>query len=323
MINGNVELAHVECGSTAPITPTVSAVSPNQGPETGATSVTVTGTNFLAVTGVKFGSVNATSFTVTSLTSLTAVAPAGTGKADLRITNVAGTNADNAADDFNYIPKPVITSVTPTRGPTSGGTSVVITGTNLATATAVKFGANAATSLTVNSNTSVTAVAPARTPLNTNVTVDITVTTVGGTSNAVTADEYTYFAPPTVTAVAPSAGPLTSGNSVTITGTNFIGPSGVSAVKFGAANAVSYTVNSDTQITAVAPAGTAGTVDITVVAVGGTSAITAADQYTYTPAPTVTAVAPSAGPTAAGTSVVITGTNFGSATEVKFGLIRP
>ncbi|MCE0539203.1 IPT/TIG domain-containing protein, partial [Kineosporia rhizophila] len=319
VINGNVELAHVECGSTAPITPTVSAVSPNQGPETGATSVTVTGTNFLAVTGVKFGSVNATSFTVTSLTSLTAVAPAGTGKADLRITNVAGTNADNAADDFNYIPKPVITSVTPTRGPTSGGTSVVITGTNLATATAVKFGANAATSLTVNSNTSVTAVAPARTPLNTNVTVDITVTTVGGTSNAVTADEYTYFAPPTVTAVAPSAGPLTSGNSVTITGTNFIGPSGVSAVKFGAANAVSYTVNSDTQITAVAPAGTAGTVDITVVAVGGTSAITAADQYTYTPAPTVTAVAPSAGPTAAGTSVVITGTNFGSATEVKFG----
>jgi hypothetical protein len=40
------------------------------------------------------------------------------------------------------------------------------------------------------------------------------------------------------------------------------------------------TVNSDSQITATSPAGT-GTVDVTVVVPGGTSATSAADQFTY------------------------------------------
>ncbi|MBS0582880.1 MAG: IPT/TIG domain-containing protein, partial [Proteobacteria bacterium] len=82
--------------------------------------------------------------------------------------------------------------------------------------------------------------------------------------------------PPTVTAVTPSAGPLAGGTSVTITGANL---AGITAVKFGATNAASFTVNSATQVTATAPAGSAGTVDVTVTTAGGTSATSAADQY--------------------------------------------
>ncbi|MGW0672959.1 IPT/TIG domain-containing protein [Streptomyces sp. NPDC002746] len=43
--------------------------------------------------------------------------------------------------------------------------------------------------------------------------------------------------------------------------------------------AASFTVDSDTQITATAPAGTPGTVDVTVTTAGGASTVSAADQF--------------------------------------------
>ncbi|MEO5757115.1 MAG: IPT/TIG domain-containing protein, partial [Mesorhizobium sp.] len=129
----------------------------------------------------------------------------------------------------------------------------------------------------------------------------------------------TCSAPPSVTAISPTSGPLGGGNSVVISGTNFTSTTGAGGVKFGATNATSYTVNSDTQITAVAPAGSAGTVDVTVTATGGTSATSAADQFTYVAAPTVTSTSPTAGPQTGGTTVIITGTNLSGATAVTFG----
>ncbi|WP_181769916.1 IPT/TIG domain-containing protein, partial [Bradyrhizobium sp. UNPF46] len=124
---------------------------------------------------------------------------------------------------------------------------------------------------------------------------------------------------PTVTAVSPTAGPTAGGNSVVITGANLTGTTGAGGVKFGATNATSYTVNSATQITAVAPAGAAGTVDVTVTNNGVTSATSAADQYTYVSPPTVTSVSPTQGPQTGGTTVVITGTNLSGASAVTFG----
>ncbi|HEV3070726.1 MAG TPA: carboxypeptidase regulatory-like domain-containing protein [Solirubrobacteraceae bacterium] len=90
---------------------------------------------------------------------------------------------------------------------------------------------------------------------------------------------------PTVTKVEPASGPAAGGTSVTITGTGF---SGASAVKFGSANATSFTVNSATSITATSPTGS-GTVDVTVTTPGGTSATSAADRFTYLD-PTATTV---------------------------------
>ncbi|WP_229797587.1 putative Ig domain-containing protein [Jeongeupia chitinilytica] len=93
---------------------------------------------------------------------------------------------------------------------------------------------------------------------------------------------FTYTAPvPTVSSVSPNSGPTAGGTSVTISGTGF---NGATAVKFGATNAGSVSVNSDTSITATSPAGS-GTVDITVTTPGGTSTTSAADQFTYVAAP--------------------------------------
>ena len=123
---------------------------------------------------------------------------------------------------------------------------------------------------------------------------------------------------PTVTAVNPSSGPSTGGTPVTITGTNF---TGVSAVHFGAVPAASYSVPNNTSISATAPSGAAGAVDVTVTTSQGTSATTSNDQFTYTapPVPTVTEVSPASGSTAGGTSVTISGSALTAASAVDFG----
>ena len=77
-----------------------------------------------------------------------------------------------------------------------------------------------------------------------------------------------------VTSLAPTFGLTTGGTSVVITGSNF---TGATAVSFGGVAAASYVINSATQITAVSPAEAAGTVNVTVTTVGGTSAIVAGD----------------------------------------------
>jgi uncharacterized repeat protein (TIGR02543 family) len=174
---------------------------------------------------------------------------------------------------------PAVTAVSPSSGSTAGGDTVTITGTGFIGATAVNFGSTAATSYTVVSDTEITAISPAGSAGN----VDITVTTAGGTSTTGSVDQFTYntgtsAAAPTVTAVSPSSGTTLGGTTVTITGTGF---TGATAVQFGSTAATNYTVDSDTQITATVPAGTAGAVDITVITPNGTSSTSTVDQYTY------------------------------------------
>jgi IPT/TIG domain len=85
-------------------------------------------------------------------------------------------------------PRPAITGISPISGPVSGGTSVTITGTDFTGLSAVEFGSTPASSFTLDSPTEVTATAPAQGAG----TVDITVTTPGGSSAPVPADQYTY-----------------------------------------------------------------------------------------------------------------------------------
>jgi uncharacterized repeat protein (TIGR03803 family) len=257
-----------------PFLTSVTGLSPSIGPTTGGAVVTVYGAGFTGATAVEFGSTDATSFTVTSDTQITAIDPAGTGVVDVTVTTpLGGTSANSAADLFTYVAPPTVTSLSPTTGPVSGGTSVVITGTGFTGATAVHFGATNATSFTVTSDTQITATSPAGGGI-----VDVTVTIPGGgTSSTSSADQFTYFGA-VVTGVSPNTGNVAGGTVVTITGTAF---TEATAVDFGTINATSYTVNSDTQITATSPSGN-GSVDVTVTtSVGGTSANSNADLFTY------------------------------------------
>jgi hypothetical protein len=297
--------------------PAVTAVSPNSDSTAGGQVVTVTGSNFLGTSRVSFGSMPATSFTVLSATQLTATAPAGSaGTVDVRVTNPDGTSATGSADRFTYLstPAPTVTGLGTGSGGTGGGTSVIITGTNFSSVTAVNFGGVAA-SYMVNSSTQITATSPAGAAG----TVDVTVSTASGTSATGSADRFTYTAAaaPTVTGLSTTSGGSGGGTSVTITGTNL---GGTTAVSFGGVPASSSTVNSDTSVTATAPAQAAGVVDVTVQTYSGTSALGSADRFSYTATlPAVTGLGTSSGSAAGGYSVTVNGSGLSGATGVFFG----
>ncbi len=82
---------------------------------------------------------------------------------------------------------------------------------------------------------------------------------------------------PAVTALSPRSSPVTGGVSVSITGLDF---EEVSEVRFGATRATSFKVNSETSITAVAPAGS-GTVNVTVTTPSGTSPAGGSSTFFY------------------------------------------
>ena len=110
-------------------------------------------------------------------------------------TNTAGTSYGDEVS-FTTIPPALtatVTGISPTYGPIAGSTSVIITGTNLTAASAVKFGTTDATGFTVNSATQITATSPAGTGV-----VDITVVTAGGTSATSSNDQFTYNTLPTI-----------------------------------------------------------------------------------------------------------------------------
>jgi hypothetical protein len=86
---------------------------------------------------------------------------------------------------------------------------------------------------------------------------------------------------PEITGISPNQGGLAGGDTVTITGVRF---TGLRSVAFGTNGAQSFNLLSDTEITAVSPAGV-GAVDVTVTTARGTSDTTDADEFTYPPMP--------------------------------------
>lgn len=147
--------------------------------------------------------------------------------------------------------------ISPNQGTTGGGTTVTITGTNLAGATAVKFGSKPA-AITANTPTSVTVTSPSGSG-----TVPVTVTTAAGTSNPL---DFYYIGAPFKASLSAASGPSAGGNTVTISGT---GLATASSVAFGG-NIATPTVTSDSLLSVTVPAGTSGSVGVSVTTAGGT-----------------------------------------------------
>ncbi len=175
--------------------PQVTGLSIAAGPTSGGTVVTISGIGFLGASAVDFGSLAATSFTVTGDTTIAATTPVDPVSAnqtvDVSVTSAAGTGSISTADQFTFVVRPVITSISPTSGPLGGGTPVTITGSGFTGATSVDFGGILAYGAPT-SDTSMTVTAPAG---ETAEAVDLTVSTIGGTSATSPADQFTYGQP--------------------------------------------------------------------------------------------------------------------------------
>jgi hypothetical protein len=295
--------------------PAITGISPASGPTGGGNSVMITGNGFVDTSGVWFGGTPSPSYAANGDgTAITATVPAhSAGPVDVTVGSSSGTSTVSSADHYTFAVIPAVTGISPALGPTAGGTTVTITGTALAGATGVRFGSSASPSFSVSGDgKSITAVSPAHTAG----TVDVTVNTLGGTSAVVAGDTFTYGDPPKVTGISPAQGSTSGNKLVVITGSGF---SGATAVLFGAPAGTNLTVVSPTRILVRSPAHAAGTVDVRVTAPGGTSAVVAADTFTFVSIPNVTGILPTSGSTAGGSRVTITGTGFTGATAVTFG----
>jgi hypothetical protein len=124
---------------------------------------------------------------------------------------------------------------------------------------------------------------------------------------------------PVVGGVSPLAGHLGAGTVVSVAGSGFASGD---TVNFGTHAASAVSVESDGDLLATAPAGTAGAVGVTVTGGGKTSSKSPADDFTYlATVPTVSSVVPADGPNYGGATVEVTGTNFDLATGVLFGKV--
>jgi hypothetical protein len=209
---------------------------------------------------------------------------------------------------------PVVTDVSPATGSVYGGTDVTLSGSGFTGATTVRFGDAAAASFRVESDTTITATSPAGAVG----TVDLTVTTPGGTTAVGEADRFRFTAPVvTVTTATLPDGKQGTAYSQTLAAEGDQSGTYAFAVSDGALpNGLE--LRSDGTLTGTPTAH--GTFDVTVTATGGDGYSGSAD-YTLVIAssvPTITAVTPSTG--SAGDAVTITGTDLGGATVTIGGV---
>ncbi|MDR1197191.1 MAG: IPT/TIG domain-containing protein [Candidatus Nomurabacteria bacterium] len=192
------------------IAPTITSATPTSGPTGGGTEITITGTNFGSASSIKLDNKNCigVTITVTQITCRTQSHPAGL--VDLvysdEIETIARTNA------FEYL-SPTITDVTPTSGPTGGGTEVIITGTNFGGAPTIRLGGSVCRRTDITATTITCETGRHLADL-----VDLELNDGG---EAVTInDAFTYIAP-SITSVTPNHGLTDGGTEITIDGSGF------------------------------------------------------------------------------------------------------
>jgi hypothetical protein len=147
----------------AGLLPTVTKVKPPKGDSTGGNAVTISGENLAHAVAVTFGETETKAITADSPDSLTVTAPAGVGTVDIVVTTENGESKPSSHDHYTY-GKPLIASISPNHGPTTGATEVTITGSGFepgSTGTTFAFGKNAATNVECTSSSSCTMLTPA------------------------------------------------------------------------------------------------------------------------------------------------------------------
>ena len=282
-----------------PLQASISSVSPVAG--FAGTSVTLKGEGFTGATAVRIGGVAVPNFTVQSDEAITLTA----GNTSGLIEATTPVNATASTVSFNVlIPPATITNFTPTSG--GAGTVVTITGTNLAGASNVSFGAFAASNVVVSPNgTSITATVGAQ-----GGTGSISLQTPAGFVSSSTNFTFTP-PPPSITSVSPVTARAGEVTTFTIQGANLLGIT--SADLAGQPAAVG--INTATQVVVSMTPQNVGTSPMVVINANGTASTM---NITVQPAlPVVTGISPSKART--GDVVTVFGSNFTGATAVTLG----
>ncbi len=278
-----------------PAQPTISAngFSPSSVAAGGSDfTLTVTGTNFLLGATVNFGSNPPLTATVLSSTELQVTVPAGDipqaeGTVTITVTEQPGGTSSGVQFSISQPGTPTITQLSPNSA-TAGGTSFPLTvdGTSFVSGATVNWGSNPPLPATVLSSTELQVTVPAS-YIATAGTVNVTVTSAGGSSGAATFNIVPQA--PTIAGISPAfaalggadllAGrvPVTGGDfTLTIYGTNFVQGDPLLSVSWNGTT-LTPTFVSATQLAASIPVSmigtTAGAINVTVTTSGGTSSV--------------------------------------------------
>ena len=295
--------------------PVISWIDPVNGPAAGGTSVTVHGNDFTSSgdTDVYFGGSAASNVVVVNSTTITCTTPGhSAGSVDVEVTNSFG--SDTLPGAFTYHNAPSIFDVDPDNGPESGGTAVTISGSDFSAigTTTVTFGGSAASNVVVVNASTITCTTPAHGAG----AVNVVVTNDFGSDTLYSG--FTYNGAPVVNSIDPEHGSIFGGLPVTISGAAFTSTADTDVYFDGDAAANVVVVNSTT-ITCDTPGHAAGTVGVEVVNSNGSDTLPGC--FTYHNPPSIADVDPDNGPTAGGTLVTISGSDFTSVgtTTVTFG----
>ena len=155
---------------TAPASgPAISSVTPNEGPTSGGTALTINGNGFQPGATVTVGGLPAFAVNVVASTMITAQSPLGPANEqvalarDVVVINPDGSRA-TASGAFTYrVPELVVTTITPARSLIGGGVTIQISGAGFTSALAfsVTIGGLPATSVQVLDAITISARVPA------------------------------------------------------------------------------------------------------------------------------------------------------------------
>jgi len=205
---------------------------------------------------------------------------------------------------FDYVDDVVLTSVSPSVGPSSGGTTLRLVGSGFVFSPnlRVRFGLHSVPATYV-SATEISCVTQASDGGDVSLSVSN-----NGVDYSSTTVQYTYRAVARVTSIAPQGGSVDGGTVVLVTGSDFV-DSGSLACKFGDAAASAATFVSATSVRCVAPSGSSGSVAVEV-SNNGADFTKDSVQFRYHASAAVSSLAPGSGPVSGGTVITVHGFNF-------------
>ncbi len=336
-------------GSVTGTGPVVGGVAPSSGTAAGGTVVTITGANFAAGATVSFGGTAAASVTVVSSTSITATAPAhAAGAVTVTVTNTNG-QSGSLSNAYAYtavvtgsIAQVQVNAATPQNptasvavnypvAQTAGDLNVVAVGWNDTTSTvssvtdtrgntyALAIGPNTGTGLRQSIYYAKNIAAGAN-------TVTVTFSQAAAVPDIRVLEYSGLDAVTPLDATAGAAGnsaAASSGNATTTKANELIFGAGMTARHFNSAG-TGFTsriiTTPDGDIAEDQIVGSTGSYSATAPLASGNWVMQMATfAAASAPAPTITGIAPSNGPTSGGTEVTITGTNFVTGATVTFG----
>ncbi len=292
--------------------PVLDSVSPSLSPLAGGVSLTLAGSGFRAGATVAVGGTAATGVSVGSSSSITCTSPAHAAGAVTVVVSDEFGQSSSAVGGHAYVAAPSVTAASPSVLPLSGGQTVTLTGTDFRTSTILTVGGTAIPGRIVNSATSLSFTAPAKSAGAAAVKVE---DEFGQSST--TSAVLSYAGAPTISSVSPAQVQAAGGQTVTVTGGGF--RSGARVFLDGV-EATPVSVGSATSLSFTAPAHAAGAVDVKVQDEYGQSS-TSVDALSYVTL-VVTSVTPSTGSGAGGTFVLVQGLGFDAAATVRFGAVE-